>query len=406
MKKNKEFRKMIVGTGMGILVLLLFFHIIAYHYQKKIAEEYYIALASLLGEVKEQYPEVDESAWIASLNSADTKIKGTAILQQYGMFPEGFADVKQGKLYQQFAGFSCICVLLAAAFMAVVFLRYLNKRQKSLEQLTQYVKRVSHGDYTLALTENTEDELSSLKNELYTVTVMLKEHADISKKQKKALADSVSDISHQLKTPLTSVMILLDNLSDDEDMPEETRQRFLTEITRQLNHVNWLVATLLKLSRLDAGVVEFSKAVLSVDDLLFHVTEQIEVMAEWKQISLKVKGEHGIKILADEHWILEAITNIVKNAIEHSTVGSEVLIQKEDNAVYTAVKVTDYGEGMDEEECRHIFERFYRSKRAKADSVGIGLSLAQEIVKQHGGNITVDSRKDYGTTFAIKLMKN
>ena len=407
MKKNKEFQRMIAGTGIGILVLLLFFHMIAYCCQKKIAEENYKTIALLLGELKEQYPEFDEEVWIASLNNTEkAEREGTVILQQYGILPGEFADVKQDRLYQQFMTTSCVLLIVAIAFVAFMFLHYLNKRQKSLERLTKYVKRVAHGEYALELVENTEDELSSLKNELYTVTVMLKEHADISKKQKKALADSVSDISHQLKTPLTSVMILLDNMSDDEKMPAETRQQFLTEITRQLNHVNWLVATLLKLSRLDAGVVEFSKEVLSLDELLSHVTEKIEVMAEWKQITLKVEGENGIEIYADEHWMLETVINIVKNAIEHSPEGSEVLLYKEDNAVYTAIKVTDYGEGMDEEECRHIFERFYRSKRAKADSVGIGLSLAKEIVKQHGGNITVDSRKDLGTAFTIKIMKN
>lgn len=406
MKKNKEFRRMIAGTGIGILVLLLFFHMIAYGYQKKIAEENYIMTASLLGELKQQYPEFDEETFIASLNDTGAEKEGAVLLQQYGIFPGEFADAKQDGLYQQFVMAGGALFIITAFFVTFMFWHYLNRRQKSLEQLTQYVKCVSHGDYTLALTENTEDELSSLKNELYTVTVMLKEHADISKKQKKALADSVSDISHQLKTPLTSVMILLDNLSDDEDMPAETRQHFLKEITRQLNYVNWLVATLLKLSRLDAGVVEFSKEIWSLDELLSKATEKIEVMAEWKQITLKQKGENGINILADGHWMLEAITNIVKNAIEHSPEGSEVLLYKEDNAVYTAIKVTDYGEGIEEEECRHIFERFYRSKRAKADSVGIGLSLAKEIVTQHGGNITVESRKDLGTTFTIKLMKN
>lgn len=407
MKKNKEFRRMIAGTGIGILVLLLFFYIYCAQLSKKIADENYKTTALLLWELKKEYPDFDETAWIASLNNAKTAEKeGIVVLQQYGIFPGQFANVNLENCCQQFVAAGSIFLLLSAVFVTAMFWYYLNRRQKSLERLTQYVKRVEQGEYALELIENTEDELSSLKNELYTVTVMLKEHADIAKKQRVALADSVSDISHQLKTPLTSVVILLDNMSDDADMEAETRQRFLSEITRQINHVNWLVTALLKLSRLDAGVVEFSKAVLPLDDMLSQVMEKIEVMAEWKQITLTVKGETGIEIYADEHWILEAVTNIVKNAIEHSPEGSEVLLQKEDNAVYTAIKVTDYGVGMDEEECKHVFERFYRNRRAKEDSVGIGLSLAKEIVKQHGGNITVESKKACGTTFTIKLIKN
>lgn len=405
MKKNKEFRKLIAGTGIGILVLLLFLNVIIYTCQKKLAAESYGMAASLLGAVKEQYPEFDEEAWIVSLNETEAETDGTAILKQYGMFQKQFVNSRQEKLFEQLVIALHVVFLAAILFLVRAFWGYLNRRQNSLEQLTEYVKRVERGDYSLELIENTEDELSSLKNELYTVTVMLKEHADISQKHKRALADSVSDISHQLKTPLTSIMILLDNLSEDENMPLETRKRFLTEITNQLKHVNWLVATLLKLSRLDAGVVDFSMTKLSLDELLYHVTDELEVMAEWKQIVLQVKGDDGIEITADEHWIREAIKNIVKNAIEHSPVGGEVLLQKEDNTVYTAISVTDCGEGMSREECKHIFERFYRSRGAKEDSIGIGLSLAKEIVTQHGGSISVESKKGCGTTFKIKLLK-
>ena len=235
---------------------------------------------------------------------------------------------------------------------------------------------------------------------------MLKEAARLSAGQKKALADSVSDISHQLKTPLTSVMVLLDNLSESEHMEEETRRRFLSEITSQLTNVNWLVATLLKLSRLDAGVIEFQQQMINLDDLIEQVLDKLAIMAEWKQITLVKEGTEGAVLTGDEHWIGEALMNLVKNAVEHSPVQTAVRIRVEDNTVYTAISVIDSGEGIDEEEQKHIFERFYRSKSAKKDSVGIGLSLCKEIVERQNGYITLSSDRETGTEFLIKFLKS
>lgn len=245
--------------------------------------------------------------------------------------------------------------------------------------------------------------MSRLKSELYKVTVMLKESAELSGRQKKALADSVSDISHQLKTPLTSVMVLLDNLSESGRMDEKTRKRFLAEITRQLTNMNWLIATLLKLSRLDAGVVEFECEEVSVDDLLARVMGNLELAAEWKRVRWERSGDRGLVVRGDPYWLGEALTNILKNAIEHSVSESTVDIRTERTKVYTLISVRDHGEGISEEDLKHIFERFYRGKYAKEEGVGIGLSLAREIVERQNGKLTVGS-DEKGTEFVMKFI--
>ena len=298
-----------------------------------------------------------------------------------------------------------LLVFLCMGILLLIWL-YQRQRDKKIAELTSYIRKIEQGIYVLEMEDNQEDELSGLKNELYKVTIMLKKVAEQSSRGKKALADSVSDISHQLKTPLTSCLVLLDNLSESEHMEEATRLKFLSEITRQITNVNWLVVTLLKLSRMDAGVIEFEKNIIYVDSMLEEVFENLALMAEWKQIQLNKQGMSNVVMYGDKHWIKEAITNLVKNAIEHSPMDGQVIVHVDDNTVYTAISVIDFGRGISVKDQKHIFERFYRSSAAKEDSVGIGLALCKEIVERQNGYITVSSEEDKKTTFLIKFLKS
>ncbi|MBD5478172.1 MAG: HAMP domain-containing histidine kinase [Lachnospiraceae bacterium] len=403
--QDKNLRKHMIGIVMAVAVGVLLANITVGYFLKQIERQNNEALAVLLGNVKLQYPDIAEEEWIAMLNNAEGYAEGRALLERYGIFAGDFtfaADrAVRGKLLLCLDGILCVTCIGAA----VIFLRYLLVRRGRIEQLKEYVCEVEQGKYVLDITENEEDELSVLKNELYKITVMLKESAELQKRQKNALANSLADISHQLKTPLTSVMVLLDNLSESSHMEEQTRQRFLAEITRQLENINWLVAALLKLSRLDAGVVEFERKQVNVDALLTTVTENIKPAAERKQVRIKREGEKGAVLSGDYRWLTEAVTNIVKNAIEHSFTDSEIEIWVKDNAVYTAIGIRDFGEGVEEADQKRIFERFYRSRYAKEDSVGIGLSLAKEIIERQQGYLTVETREQ-GTLFQIKFLKS
>lgn len=371
----------------------------------KLSGEYYTAMASFVGNAKKQYPAIGEEEWIRFLNEEEGYGEGSRLLNQYGIFREDAVSIKQQRLQNGLLVGVNLFFLFISAGMAAAILVYLYKRQEKLDDLAYYVQKVEQGSYTLDMPDNEEGEISALKNELYKVTVMLKESARLATSQKKALADSMADISHQLKTPLTSVMVLLDNLTESEHMEEDTRKRFLKEIIRQLTKVNWLVATLLKLSRLDAGVVEFVDKPFLLDTLLEEVLGNLELMAEWKQVAFRREGDRGIKMTGDALWIGEALSNIIKNGIEHSPEKATLLISTAENAVYTSVTVTDYGHGMDAEEQKHIFERFYRSQNADKGSVGIGLSLAKAIIEQQNGTVSVTSTLGEGTTFLIKFLK-
>ncbi|MCM1027369.1 MAG: HAMP domain-containing histidine kinase [Roseburia sp.] len=331
---------------------------------------------------------------------------GEELLARYGVFPEaGLSFARQEEIVLRlkaellFLGLGMTGILTGILFFAF------GRRQRRIGELCGYLEELSRGNYRLDLKDNREDELSGMKNELYKMTVYLREQAEEADRKKLALADGMADISHQLKTPLTSVTVLVDNLLESEEMEPEVQNRFLREISRQISGVNWLVASLLKLSRLDAGVVELERRSLSVRELAEEVCSRLELLAELGQIAMKVEIDESIRIQGDRLWLTEAFLNLVKNALEHSFAGGQVELSAQENEVYTLVTVRDYGEGISPEEQKHLFERFYRGKTAGAGSVGIGLALAKEIIERQNGYITVESGRMGGTIFQIKFLK-
>lgn len=248
-------------------------------------------------------------------------------------------------------------VLLAELAAGGLFFIYQKRRSRKLAELSDYMEEIVRGHYDLALADNTEDELSHLKNQLYKITRFLKEESDHAKEKKTALAESVADISHQLKTPLTSASILLDNLNENEQMPPETRRRFLREVSRQIYSMNWMIVAMLKLSRLDAGMVALKKEPFSVNRMLTEAIDHLEIFAELKGVKIRVCGmEAQVLRVGDLDWNREAVQNILKNAIEHSKKGETVTVTLSDNAVYTSVSIANPGAPITKEKIKKIFE--------------------------------------------------
>ena len=370
--------------------------------------EFNAAVASMLDSVKEGYPEVSEEAMMAVLGDRNTNSGfGEELLKKYGIFPEDVRSTfpRIGRAETRFLAVFGVEGLLTAAAVLIVLLIYLMRRQGEINRLCSYVSEVCKGKFSLDVFDNRDSELSSLKNELYKLASFLREQAKEAVDNRKALADSVADISHQLKTPITSVTVLVDNLMENQEMDIGIRKRFLQEISNQLSGVTWLVSTLLKLSRLDAGVVELEKNYLELKPLAENVYDKLELLTQWRQVELKIRITGHVCVIGDASWLTEAFINLVKNAIEHSRPEGRVEMTAEENEVYTLVTVRDYGDGINEEEQKHLFERFYRGRSAGADSVGIGLALSKEIIVRHGGYISVESEEGKGTTFFVKFIK-
>ena len=401
---NKDIKRIAIGLGMVMVLGGLLCNLVLLRFRDRTRKEEYEFVAGIMGAVQEKYPQVAEEELLQLLRSTEYVSDGEVLLRRYGFLKSRMAmgDREKGQAKLVWQTNLVFWGMVALILCLLVF--FWQGRRKRLQGLCDYVARVSRGDYALEIRENQEDELSGLKNELYKLAVLYREQADRANAGKKALSDAVANISHQLKTPLTSAVVLADNLVEDPDMEPETRRRFLQEISRQLIGMKWLVVTLLKLSRLDAGVVELQKKRLSLKKVMESVLEQLELMAEWKEIFFQTDNLQEGEVVGDKKWIAEALLNIVKNAVEHSPQKGIVELSINENDVYTQVVIRDHGPGIPEKDQKHLFERFYRASKVENENAGIGLALAREIVERHGGYVSVES-DDKGTAFSVKFLK-
>lgn len=299
--------------------------------------------------------------------------------------------------------YAAIIVFLLGFLMLGVFIRYTNKRYRDIETLSGYLKQIYNGEYTLDVRDNYEGELSILKNEIYKVTLILSNQADQLKSEKEQLANAISDISHQLKTPLTSMMVMTDLL--EKDLSQEKRLEFTKNLSHQLERMEWLLTSLLKLSKIDAGTVEFKKDNIPLKELIAKAVKPLLIPMELKEQKLIIEGDRDGYMKGDLNWTAEAILNIVKNCAEHTPKGGTIKINYSDNPLYTEIIISDHGCGIAKEDIPYIFKRFYKGKNAHEESVGIGLAMAESIISRQGGNINVTSQEGEGTVFHIKFYK-
>ncbi|WP_342431544.1 HAMP domain-containing sensor histidine kinase [Neobacillus sp. FSL H8-0543] len=299
---------------------------------------------------------------------------------------------------------TAIFVLFSTVLLILCNLYFTKWRYREIEKLSSYLRRISSGDYTLDVRDNYEGELSILKSDIYKVTAMLSEQGSLLQQDKIKLMDAISDISHQLKTPLTSMMVMADLLSDPK-LNESKREEFTGNIGAQLERMEWLVSSLLKLSKIDAGTVQFKKDKITVHELIQKAVASVLIPMDIKEQTLKVTGEESVAFLGDLNWTAEAIINIFKNCVEHTGEGGEISLSFSENALFTEIMIKDNGKGIPKEDLPYIFKRFFKGKNASEDSVGIGLAMAYSIIRNQNGDIQVTSEPGKGTCFQMKFYK-
>ena len=410
-------------------------------------QEYNEQVYALIGTIRENYPEVSDEEIIRILNNSEAESStyntetsnsnnnlnenvnskaeiGKELVQKYGITENEPAILNLEKLQNNTIIYSGVVIgVLVLAIIAIWLVSRIIQKRK-IDGITKYIREINNKNYELKIKENAEDELSNLRNELYKITLMLKEEAENSKKDKKFLAKSLSDISHQIKTPLTSISIMLDELKDNQNMDEETRRRFIFEISRQAEQISFLTIALLKLSKLDSGTVEFEKSKYRLDVLVQNAIKNLEIPLEIKNIQVETNFDEvsevnkeknlnnnsaknnklnkaSLEVIGDYRWTLEAVTNIIKNCIEHTQESKKIHIQIRVTNVYTELIIEDEGEGIDEKDLKHIFERFYKGKNSSENSFGIGLSLSKTILEKQNASISCSSVLHKGTTFKI-----
>lgn len=297
-----------------------------------------------------------------------------------------------------------IIVLITVFLLCASFYLFTINRYKNLSQLSEYLRQISNGNYSLDIRDNAEGELSILKSEIYKVTLMLIEYNEQLQQEKSLLSDQMAEISHQLKTPLTSMTMMVE-LLEEETTPIEKRREFTSLINTQLKRIDWLVASLLKMAKLDAGVVTMKKEKIAASQLIDNVLQPFLVAMEIKRITFTIEVDSHHTIICDYHWTLEALINILKNCVEHTPSGGHISIAFQDNPLYSEIIIADNGMGIGIEDLPHIFTRFYRGKNASSDSVGIGLAMSYRIIRSQQGDIQVKSKLGEGSTFFIRLHK-
>lgn len=301
--------------------------------------------------------------------------------------------------------FNVVCSVvsfLLGAILTLTFYIVTKKRYKKIADLNNYLSLVCAGNYLIDIKDNTEGELSILKNNLYKVIVLLRSKNELLEKDKIYLADSLADISHQLKTPLTSLMVMVDLLKDEKNIDKQ--KQFISIIEIQISKIKWLVENLLKLSKLDAGTIKFKKEKIDVLSVITKSLSPFLVQMEMKNISLETTI-NDFSFTGDLNWTSEAVENIIKNYIEHTADNGKLNIETGVTNIYSYIKITDNGCGIKKKDLPHIFERFYQGENSSKESVGIGLALAKTIVENQGGTIDVTSEENVGTEFIIKFNK-
>lgn len=404
MKNKIELKKMCITSCIVIIIFLITFSILIYKQYKTYTYNFNQKIAGIIDNVLEKYPDIEKREIVEILNSSDKT--NNEILREYGIELDKDSVILENNTdFQKFIIIDINTLIVFILMLSIIFFKYNHSESKKINEITKYIEEINRGNYKLNIEENTEDELSILKNELYKITIMLKEVAENSQKDKTTLKDSLSDISHQIKTPITSILIMLDNILSDENMPENIKKDFIKDIKRETINIKFLVESILKLSKIDSNSIKFIKKEVFIKEIIDEAVKNVSMLSELKNVEIIINGDDFAKTVCDLKWQVEAITNILKNCIEHSYDNGKIYINYEQNNMYSEIKIKDNGTGIDKKDLPHIFERFYKGKNSSSDSVGIGLALSKSIIESNNGYIQVDSELNKGTTFIIKYLK-
>lgn len=391
------------------IILLIFFTILvsiyAIHTHNMYKQEIIRNNASIIGIIIEKYPNIEIEA-IKEIISDEANIEqGIETLGKYGIDDiENLDEITSiNKLKNKMVLGNIIFVVSVIIIYILINLYFYKKEDKRLNDISNYISNILNNDYSLDIREYDEDSISALKNYIYKITIKLRNMSEYSQKEKEYLEVALSDISHQLKTPLTSIMVM-NELLENKNLEESKRKECEQKSKKQLEKIQWLITSLLKISQIDSGTIKLKKENVNAKVLINKTLEPLIIQIEAKSITLVKDIEEDLEIICDENWTVEALINIIKNAYEHTEKEGTIKITVQGNPIYNEIKIEDNGSGIREEDINHIFERFYKGKSNK-ESIGIGLNMSKTIIEKQNGIIEVQSTEGVGTCFTIKMFK-
>ncbi|WP_418586647.1 sensor histidine kinase [Intestinibacter sp.] len=362
---------------------------------------------AIVGNIVSKYPELEKdivSVITQAKNKENTDL-GAKVLQKYNYDSStnlSQEPIVQNNIYKMlkinilFITFVFICLI-------TILFYFFIKIYRDIKDMTDYVYHSSEGREYEMKNKNQEGQIGLLKTEIMKMTTVLKEKVALLHSEKIFLNDTISDISHQLKTPMTSLMLLTDLMYNDLD--KEKKIEFLDRTNAQLSRMDWLIKSMLKLSKLEAKVIDFKTDKVNINELIKRSISPLLVPIELRNISLNINGDKEASYIGDIEWSSEALGNIIKNCVEHTKEGGTLDITYEENPIYSEIIIKDNGEGIDKDDIQNIFKRFYKGKNSKSDSVGIGLAMAKSIIESQNGYIYVKSKKNRGSEFHITFHK-
>lgn len=400
--KNKINKKVLIFIIITTVISVSFFSFVLNYQYRSYTKNYNESINSIIYEVTLKYPDINEYDLIEVL---DSNKNSDDILSKYGINDKNSSIIENDKLFKKYIIIDLLVLVVIILVIYLFFIINKFKRTKKINKIIELISKINRRNFAIDIEDYTEDELSALKQEIYKTSLMLRSEADNSLKDKLNLKDSLSDISHQLKTPLTSITIMIDNILDNEEMDIKTRRKFLINIKREIININFLVQNLLKISKFDANVIKFNKEEVFIKDIVNEAIKKVSALSELKGISIKVSGDKNATINCDFMWEVEAISNIIKNSIEHINSDGFVEINYTKNKAYSRILIRDNGIGIDSDDLPYIFDRFYKGKNTNRDSVGIGLALSKSIIEKDNGSVSVKSTPNIGTIFTIKFFE-
>lgn len=398
--KNK---KLIIILFIIILLFFLLNNSLYIFLNNKYKINYNKKINNIIYELNNKYPELKKEDIILILNNKNNNDEN--ILKEYGINLENeFFDLNSEKEYKKILIINNLLIILFIFNLIIIFLIYYFKEKNRINKIIKDLEKINNKNYEINIEENEEGNLSILKNELYKTTIMLKEQAENSYNDKINLKSSLEDISHQLKTPLTSINIMLDNILDNPEMDDETKLDFITDIKRETNNINFLIQALLKLSKFDTNTVKFNNEENDLKQIINEAIKNVSVLCDLKNIKIIFNCENNLNLICDKKWQIESLTNIIKNCVEYSEENNKININVENNKIYYLIKIKDYGKEINKKDLDHIFERFYKGKNSKNDSIGIGLALSKAIIEKNNGKVWAESNENE-TIFYVQYFK-
>lgn len=399
--KNNEVKKLTLILISFLIIIAISIFITSNIIIKSYKNYFLDYNAHVLSFITTKYPDLEDDV-INQILTSDPK-KGSDILGKYGINEKTINTLIEpiNKEYNHILlSITVICLIIYIPFVMIILI-FLNYLYKKIRKLNDYTLNIAYKDYQIDIRDNDEGDVSILKNHLYDITRILKENNELLETDKLYLKNAIADISHQLKTPLTSLYIFNEILIDEKE--NTNRIYFLDKMRKELERIEWLITSLLNMSKLDSKTIALKKEEINVASIVKSATDSLKPVIDEKQIKISVKGNDDISFMGDFYWMREALINIIKNGVEHTKKLGHIEISFDTNPLYTKIDIKDDGEGISPNDIPHIFERFYKAKGSGKNSVGIGLALAKSIINNQNGDISVKSEVNKYTKFTIKI---